>query len=205
MALRTNMSLPPSEKTPVGHIMASTNAIGTYGSLTPPPNYLFCDGASYSTSAYPALFAVIGYAFGGSGGSFNVPNLSGRSVVGSATGAAGAPGYVNGSDPNASTWNTHVQTLGNTDGATVHTLTTSEMPVHNHSATDSGHTHTAHYNGNGTSTVLNGYASGDGGGNNTMPPTNAGYANVTIGNAGSGAAHSITQPTTVLHMYIKYT
>lgn len=34
-----------------------------------------CDGRSLSTSEYPDLFNVIGYTYGGSGGSFNVPKL----------------------------------------------------------------------------------------------------------------------------------
>lgn len=37
---------------------------------------LLCDGSSYSTTAYPALFAAIGYTYGGSGTSFNVPTLT---------------------------------------------------------------------------------------------------------------------------------
>jgi microcystin-dependent protein len=34
-----------------------------------------CDGRSLLTSQYPDLFNVIGYTYGGSGGSFNVPKL----------------------------------------------------------------------------------------------------------------------------------
>jgi hypothetical protein len=40
--------------------------IGTfiqYGSTTPPSSYLYCDGTSYSTTTYSALFGVIGYAY----------------------------------------------------------------------------------------------------------------------------------------------
>jgi microcystin-dependent protein len=39
-----------------------------------PIGWLRCDGASYNTSYYPELFDRIGYSFGGSGSSFNVPN-----------------------------------------------------------------------------------------------------------------------------------
>jgi len=58
------------------------------GSITPfavaaaPTGWLLCDGASYATATYPDLFAVIGYAYGGSGANFNVPNLKGKVVVG---------------------------------------------------------------------------------------------------------------------------
>lgn len=41
-----------------------------------PPNYILCDGASYTTSTYPALFNLIGYKYGGSGIYFNVPNFN---------------------------------------------------------------------------------------------------------------------------------
>jgi microcystin-dependent protein len=54
-----------------------SGAVVMYGGTSAPTGYLFCDGTSYSTSTYPALFAAIGYTFGGSGGSFNVPNTGG--------------------------------------------------------------------------------------------------------------------------------
>jgi hypothetical protein len=47
-----------------------------------PANWLICAGDSFATATYPALFAVIGYTFGGSGANFNVPNLTGAFPVG---------------------------------------------------------------------------------------------------------------------------
>lgn len=47
--------------------------IGTfiqYGSTTAPDSYLYCNGTSYSTTTYSALYAVIGYKYGGSGANF---------------------------------------------------------------------------------------------------------------------------------------
>ncbi len=41
-----------------------------------------CDGASYSTALYPDLFAAIGYTYGGSGATFNVPNETSTSFLG---------------------------------------------------------------------------------------------------------------------------
>ena len=49
---------------------------------SPPPGYLECDGASLSTTTYAGLYAVIGYVFGGSGASFNLPDLRGEFVRG---------------------------------------------------------------------------------------------------------------------------
>ena len=60
--------------------------IGTiidFGGLTPPVGYLTCNGIAVSTSTYPDLFAAIGYTWGGSGSSFNLPDLRRKTTVGS--------------------------------------------------------------------------------------------------------------------------
>jgi microcystin-dependent protein len=44
---------------------------GTNGAL---PRTLLCNGASYLVADYPALFAAIGYSYGGAGLNFNVPD-----------------------------------------------------------------------------------------------------------------------------------
>lgn len=49
---------------------------------TPPTNWVWCDGTSYPTSAYPILFGFIGYTYGGSGANFSVPNCLGKSPYG---------------------------------------------------------------------------------------------------------------------------
>ncbi len=40
-----------------------------------PSGWGLADGRSYATVDHPALFAVIGYTYGGSGANFSVPNL----------------------------------------------------------------------------------------------------------------------------------
>ena len=47
-----------------------------------PTGYLKANGASLSTTTYAALFAAIGYTFGGSGASFKVPDLRGEFLRG---------------------------------------------------------------------------------------------------------------------------
>jgi microcystin-dependent protein len=48
-----------------------------------PGGWLMCDGLSYPTSGlYQALFNVIGYRYGGGGGTFNVPQLQNLITVG---------------------------------------------------------------------------------------------------------------------------
>ena len=51
-----------------------------------PTGWIRCDGASYSTTTYNDLFTLIQYTYGGSGSSFNVPNISGA--------GAGSPVYI---------------------------------------------------------------------------------------------------------------
>ena len=49
-----------------------------YSLRTEKEGWLLCNGASYSATDYPDLFAVIGYTFGGSENNFNVPNYKGK-------------------------------------------------------------------------------------------------------------------------------
>ena len=49
---------------------------------TPPSGWLVCNGSSISTSTYSVLFGIIGYTFGGSGGTFQLPNVKGRFIRG---------------------------------------------------------------------------------------------------------------------------
>jgi microcystin-dependent protein len=101
-----------------------------YAGAAPLPfqGWLLCDGASYATSAQPALFAVIGYTYGGGAGSFNVPDLRGRVVAGVDAGA----GRLGASMPG---------TLAASGGAEGVTLTTTTMAPHAHSITDVAHGH----------------------------------------------------------------
>lgn len=81
-----------------------------FGGTTTPAGYLACDGGSYLADDYPELFTAIGTTYGGSGGSFNVPNLLDRVPVGS--GSSFSPAAFGGE-----------QTV---------TLDTSTMPSHSH-------------------------------------------------------------------------
>ncbi len=74
--------LTPTTTIPVG-------TISPYAGTSAPANWLLCDGAPVSRATYAALFAVTSTAYGAGDGSttFNVPDLRGRIVVGSGTGA----------------------------------------------------------------------------------------------------------------------
>jgi len=53
-----------------------------WGADLAPTGALLCDGAGYATGDEPRLFDVIKYRYGGSGASFNVPDMRGRVPVG---------------------------------------------------------------------------------------------------------------------------
>lgn len=55
--------------------LVPTGALLSFAAGDAPDGFVNCDGTSYRTEEYPALFAVIGYTYGGSGENFNVPNV----------------------------------------------------------------------------------------------------------------------------------
>lgn len=56
--------------------------ITKHGGPNTPAGALRCNGNSHPTASYPALFAEIGYTYGGGGSLFNVPDLKGRHPMG---------------------------------------------------------------------------------------------------------------------------
>jgi microcystin-dependent protein len=101
----------------------ATGTIVPWGTVTPPSGFLECNGASVSTSTYAALFAVIAYTYGGSGASFNLPDLQDKTIVAkSNTKALATTGGAN-----------TVAPTGNISGSTgATTLTTNQIPSHLH-------------------------------------------------------------------------
>lgn len=77
--------------------------------------WLFCQGQSYSPTAFPRLFALIGNRYGGTTSVPLLPNLQGRFPVGADWGQA------------------EFNALGKTGGEKAHTLTPEEM-THRHHA-----------------------------------------------------------------------
>jgi microcystin-dependent protein len=81
----------------------------------PNSKWLLCEGQLLSNVVYPDLFAVIGYSFGGSGISFNLPDLRSKFIAG--YDSLGATEY---------------QTIGQGGGQNSVTLTKAELPKHQH-------------------------------------------------------------------------
>lgn len=92
-----------------------------------PADWAICDGSPLLVSDYSKLYSVIGNQFGGDSTTFNIPNFSGRSVVGK---------NISDSDFN------HV---GQSGGELSTSLSTSKIPSHTHtqsSCSSAGaHTH----------------------------------------------------------------
>ena len=110
-----------------------------------PPYSLLCNGNLYSTVTYPDLFAVIGYAYGGSGTQFAVPNFESYFPVGGNSNVNGVP------VSNIMTGNGQPTALNTFAVTGAPWLTAGQQqpsfpiiqrcPPHNHNVTDNGHSH----------------------------------------------------------------
>lgn len=153
-----------------------SGVIEMYGAAVAPTGYLLCDGSAVSRTTYASLFAVIGTTWGVGDGSttFNVPDYRGRAPIGAGTGAG-----------------LTARTLAATGGEETHTLTTAEMPSHDHVENFDG--------GPGVST--------GGGAIAAIAPTvtSASGDGVTVKTSasGSGGAHNTMQPFVVVNFIIK--
>lgn len=84
-------------------VIQSTKAASPPGKIAPfaqsavPAGWLACNGASVATATYPALFAAIGYTYGGAGASFSLPDLRGEFLRGADGGRGVDAGRVIGS------------------------------------------------------------------------------------------------------------
>jgi hypothetical protein len=71
------------------NMLVPSGAIMPFAMDSAPTGWLAANGASVSTTTYATLFAAIGYTYGGSGGSFNLPDLRGYFVRGTGTNSDG--------------------------------------------------------------------------------------------------------------------
>lgn len=161
-----------------------------------PEGWVRCDGAAYAATdaRYAALAATLLTTYGtGGAGTFRVPDLRGRTAIGTGQGDTwgGAGGATN--------W-----ALAAKFGAEKHQLTVPEMPKHKHNARDTGHTHSWKHErasghlGQGTAgTGINdpyGLA---------FDKVLSGKANIIEDDAGEDIPHNNMQPSLVLNYIIK--
>lgn len=59
---------------PIGAVIATALPVGS----TAPAGYLLCDGSSLTTAAFPELFSIMNYGYGGAGANFNLPDFRNR-------------------------------------------------------------------------------------------------------------------------------
>lgn len=150
----------------VGDIITTLNS-------SPQTGRLFMDGGTYNKSDYPLLFDHVsnnsGYGSTSGGTTFTLRDMRGRVPVGKA-----ASGTFN--------------TLAGTGGAETHTLTTAQMPSHQHGIRQE-------YGQPGNA----GYPPG---GSNSQLTTNTSYGQVfnnTVSFEGGGGAHNNLQPYIVIN------
>ena len=170
----------------------SSGMVMPYAGSSAPADWFLCYGQAVSRTTYSSLFSVIGTTYGSGDGSttFNLPDLRGRVVAGqddmggsSANRLTNQSGGVNG------------DTLGAAGGAETHTLTTAQMPAHNHTGVVQQR---EDYNPTSGATTQTPLGFGD-----TRAGSRASASPLTIDNTGGGGAHNNVQPTFVLNYIIK--
>lgn len=179
--------IPGDDVIPAGTIFA-------FAGPALPTGYLLCDGGAYPLAAFPALFAAIGTSWGTPGaGLFNVPDLRGRSPVGSSPGALGPD------RPSA-------RAVAGNGGEEAHTLLLAELAAHGHPVVDPGHAHSpsdmSHFWTDGV--VLGGGVQNLGAGTSALPGfTSNDTTGLTVANAGADGPHNTMHPFAVVNWIIK--
>lgn len=155
--------------------------IVAFAGAAAPDGWLLCDGAGFSQSQYPALYAAIGSTWGGNTSSFNVPDLRGRTPIGSGT---GIPANTDGGSAGLI-----LRTPTTRVGEESHVLTLAEIAPHAHSYVD-------HF----AFSLLK----VTGGAYNAADEDDWVDDSRTTGSTGSNQAHNEMQPTASINFIIKY-
>ena len=147
--------------------------VSPFAGSSAPTGYLLCDGSAINRTDYAKLFAVISTTYGVGNGSttFNLPDLRGRVIA--------ALDNMGGTDAGRLDL---ANTLGTTAGTQTHTLTTAEIPSHNHFLFNTKSSTGGAGVSNGTGTDIQGQVSAS---------------------TGGGGAHNIMQPTILMNYIIK--
>lgn len=197
----------------------------------PPRGWVFCNGQLMNISNNSALFALFGTRYGGDGRiTFGIPDLRGRTIVGS---QAQGPGLQNVAQGQLGGTNT-VTVITTTTGS--FTLNSANLPSHTHSVTVPGSAFTAQSQLKATSNVgappgsyapsndaMLGNSTGAGPGqasvycpaggtlstlhSSSVTTTLGGAANITSGATGTGTAVSFpinaaSTPTSIMQPYL---
>lgn len=171
------------------YILVPAGTIVQSAAIVVPDGWLNCNGSLLNKIAYVDLFVAIGNTYGGliTDLSFNLPDLRGRVGIGAGQGAD----LTN-------------RVFATSGGAETHTLTTGEMPVHNHGVSDPGHVHGYINNtgDQGVNNIISNETAADQ--EDYSATTGTSTTGISINNAGSGNAHNNMQPFLVIRYLIKY-
>lgn len=172
----------------------NTGIVVPWGSAAIPSGFLLCDGTSYATASYTALFAVIAYTYGGSGANFNVPDLRDRTICGVSSANSKTLAQTVGANTVTPTGN-----ISGSTGAT--TLTSNQIPSHLHNASaispaspEGNPQRSGPLQTTGSSSPTSFNTANTGGGSSHDHTLSANF---------SGSANSVLQPTLVLNYIIK--
>ena len=173
------------------YILVPAGTIIQSAAINVPDGWLNCNGSLLNKIAYVDLFVAIGNTYGGEPTdlSFNLPDMRGRVGIGAGQGV-----------------DLSNRVFATSGGEETHTLTTGEMPTHNHGISDPGHAHSQttvndDFNNSGGSPPS---FAADGAGSRTWTNINSSTTGITVNNAGSGNAHNNMQPFLVIRYLIKY-
>jgi microcystin-dependent protein len=151
-----------------------------------PEGFLLCDGSEVFVDDYDRLHFIIGNIYGNPSNiiKFKLPDLRFKFPLGK----------------------NNNKNLGDVGGEENHTLTSNEMPVHNHGVSDPGHGHNINNMPYGMQDIV----ALSGGGITACDETthnvssNNNTTGITINNSGGGNAHNNMPPYIVLNYIIKY-
>jgi len=151
---------------PAGVVMASAGTLAA--------GWLECNGAAVSRTTYVTLFNVLGTGYGAGDGSttFNLPNMSRRVIMGRGGSSTATIDNV----------------LGSTGGDETHTLTTTQIPAHDHIYTRATV---------GSSFTTNAIAG-------VVAVSTINSTATDSSNTGGGGAHNNVQPSMVMIYMIKF-
>jgi microcystin-dependent protein len=171
----------------------NTGIVVPWGTASIPSGFLLCDGTSYATASYSALFAVIAYTYGGSGANFNVPDLRDRTVVGVSSANSKALAQSIGANTVTPTGN-----IGGSVAAT--TLATTQIPSHLHAQGGGGSANAVTgFNGEMAPTANSSFKTGGDTANAGGGQSHSHNLSATF----TGSANSVLQPGLVLNYIIK--
>ena len=165
----------------------NTGIVVPWGTASIPSGFLLCDGTSYATASYAALFSVIAYTYGGSGANFNVPDLRDRTICGVSSTNSKSLAQAVGANT--------VEPTGNVGGnAASTTLATTQIPSHTHTAGTAM----------GIDGATNGGDAGINAGSMNTGSTGGGQGHThSLSATFTGSANSVLQPTLVMNYIIK--